>query len=87
MPKAVKVTPQNATAFIELGRQVKMDLSYLSDEVEYYAEDGMELYLITDGAESTNNRTFTTMSGGGFRQSWKFVPAEITNTFVQIERV
>jgi len=64
-----------------------MNLDHLSDEVEYYAENGDVLYLIKDGKIQDNNITFTTMIADDFFRNWNFIGPMNTTEFAEIERV
>ncbi len=87
MPKALKVTEDNIEFIIEYGTLLQFNLRDVKDNREYYAEDGWNLYLITDGTVEHNNITFTEFPEVDFFRLWKFKTAEMPTQFVEIERV
>lgn len=84
---AIHVREDNLAHILAYAKTVDMNLSYLRDNMEYEAEDGNALYLVTSGQKSLDNVTFTTMIEDDFRRIWKFKFQENPNKFVQIEPV
>jgi hypothetical protein len=87
MPKAIRVREDNITMIVEYAKKLYFNLDYLKDNMEYAAEFGENLYLITDGTSEDDNITFTTFQETDFRRLWKFTQHENPNQFVKIERV
>lgn len=87
MVKAIKVQEENIDMLVEYAKTLNMNLSAdLRDNYEYYAEEGEELYLITDGTLEHNNVTFTDKCGSDFFRIWTFVGDELPYGFRKIVR-
>lgn len=88
MPRAIQVREDNIDYIDEFARERNFNLDYIRDSMEYNAEEfGWDTYLITDGNEKDNNRTFTMFADVDFRNLWKFKAPEDPKAFVEIERV
>jgi len=86
MPKAIFVTRQNIKYIIDYAAALDMNLSHLPDNFEYYREDGISIYVITDGTKELNNVTFTVMGQDDFERIWKFADTFCADYFVEITR-
>lgn len=87
MPKALKVTEATVDYIVDYAKVLGFDLTYLRDELEYHAEDGFELYCITDGNIEHRNVTFSTFIHPDFFRNWKFAETENHSLFTKIELV
>lgn len=87
MPKALKITEDNLMLIINYGKTLQFNL----DDIKYDFLDAIEnsthAYVITDGNPENSNVVFTTFNEESFVTLWKFKSAELSNEFVEIERV
>lgn len=87
MPKALKVTEETIDYIVDYAKTRGFTLDYMRDNMEYHAEDGFELYCITDGSVELRNVTFSTFTHPDFFLTWKFSETENPTQFAKIERV
>ena len=80
-----KVTPENVDLIISHVRDFSLNGDYLKDNLEYYTEDGIELYAIFSCNDETGGKTFNEMVKPDFFRNWKFRhPENIEAHWLQI---
>ena len=86
---ATQVFPQNLEYIIRKAKDdYGINLDYLSDNMEYNAEDGEDTFVVMAGTEENPYvATFTDMTRSAFEESWRFVTEQnAPDVFRLIER-